>query len=132
MTQREFFTKVIETSADETVIAFAKEAVAKLDKRNKDKADKDTDKKIANRAITAKILAFLADNPKSIGKVIAEGIGEEQAKVIGLCGVLVKDGALVKEEISIPKVGKRVAFSVAPAASDSGEGDEEVAEEDAE
>ena len=124
MTQREFFTKVIETSTDEIIINFAKEAVAKLDKRNKDKADKDTDKKVAIRELAKRIVAYLADHPKAIGKTIAEALGAEQAKVVGVCGVLANEGTISKVEVSIPKVGKRVGYILNTSAETTAESDE--------
>ena len=124
MTQREFFTKVLSITNDTELTTYATAAIAKLDKRNKDRADKDTDKKVAIRELAKRIVAYLADHPKAIGKTIAEALGAEQAKVVGVCGVLANEGTISKVEVSIPKVGKRVGYILNTSAETTAESDE--------
>ena len=125
MTQREFYEKVIATKgiAEELKI-YAEGRIEALDKANANRSSKPTKKQTENEPIKAKILEYLADHEKVVGVDLATAIGENKSTVISLCTVLAKEGKLVKEEVKIPKVGKRVAYSLA-----TEEPAEEVSEE---
>lgn len=114
MTQREFYAKVmaIEGISDE-LKTYAEGRIEALDKANANRSSKPTKKQTENEPIKAKILEHLADHPKTVGLDLAEAIGENKSTVIPLCTVLVKEGKLTKEEVKIPKVGKRMAYSLA-------------------
>ena len=114
MTQREFYAKVmaIEGISDE-LKTYAEGRIDVLDKANANRSSKPTKKQTENEPIKAKILEHLADHPKTVGLDLAEAIGENKSTVISLCTVLVKEGKLTKEEVKIPKVGKRMAYSLA-------------------
>ena len=125
MTQREFYEKVIATKgiAEELKI-YAEGRIEALDKANANRSSKPTKKQTENEPIKAKILEYLADHEKVVGVDLGTAIGENKSTVISLCTVLAKEGKLVKEEVKIPKVGKRVAYSLA-----TEEPAEEVSEE---
>ena len=74
MTQREFYTMVIENQMDGTeisdeMVAFAKDAIAKLDERNAKKASKESAKQIANKPIIEAISRVLTDEPMLASKI---------------------------------------------------------------
>ena len=114
MTQREFYEKVkaIEGISEE-LKTYAEGRIEALDKANANRSSKPTKKQTENEPIKAKILEHLADHEKVVGADLASAIGENKSTVISLCTVLAKEGKLVKEEVKIPKVGKRVAYSLA-------------------
>ena len=125
MTQREFYEKVksIEGISEE-LKTYAEDRIEALDKANANRSSKPTKKQTENEPIKAKILEHLTDHEKVVGADLASAIGENKSTVISLCTVLAKEGKLVKEEVKIPKVGKRVAYSLA-----TEEPAEEVSEE---
>lgn len=129
MTQREFYAKVmaIEGISDE-LKTYAEGRIEALDKANANRSSKPTKKQTENEPIKAKILEHLADHPKTVGLDLAEAIGENKSKVISLCTELVKEGKLTKEEVKIPKVGKRMSYSLAEVEETEVE-DTEVTEE---
>lgn len=114
MTQREFYEKVkaIEGISEE-LKTYAEGRIEALDKANANRSSKPTKKQTENEPIKAKILEYLADHEKVVGVDLATAISEKKSTVISLCTVLAKEGKLVKEEVKIPKVGKRVAYSLA-------------------
>lgn len=113
MTQREFYEKVIATEGiAEELKTYAEGRIEALDKANANRSSKPTKKQTENEPIKAKILEHLADHEKVVGADLATAIGENKSTVISLCTVLTKEGKLVKEEVKIPKVGKRVAYSL--------------------
>ena len=129
MTQREFYEKVkgIEGISEE-LKTYAEGRIEALDKANANRSSKPTKKQTENEPIKAKILEHLADHEKVVGADLATAIGENKSTVISLCTVLAKEGKLVKEEVKIPKVGKRIAYSLAT--EETAEGvDEEAVEE---
>lgn len=116
MTQREFYAKVIAIEGiSEELKTYAEGRIEALDKANANRSSKPTKKQTENEPIKEKIVAYLGEHPKTVGLDLAEAIGENKSTVISLCTVLVKDGKLAKEEVKIPKVGKRMAYSLAEA-----------------
>ena len=114
MTQREFYAQVIAIEGiSEELKTYAEGRIEALDKANANRSSKPTKKQTENEPIKEKIVAYLGEHPKTIGLDLAEAIGENKSTVISLCTVLVKDGKLTKEEVKIPKVGKRMAYSLA-------------------
>lgn len=112
MTNREFYTAIAAANISDEITNKANELIATLDRRNAAKATKVTDKDILHENIKQKIVAYLNDNPNTIGTELAAAIGEKKEVVIGLCSIMVKENLLSKSTVSVPKVGKRVAYSV--------------------
>ena len=129
MTQREFYAKVMAIEGiSEELKTYAEGRIEALDKTNANRSSKPTKKQTENEPIKEKIVAYLGEHPKTVGLDLAEAIGENKSTVISLCTVLVKDGKLTKEEVKIPKVGKRMAYSLAEVEETEVE-DTEVTEE---
>jgi hypothetical protein len=112
MTYREMYTAVINGQITDEVITTAQNALAKLDERNAKRAA--TPKKVNEEsvALMRQIAELMADGETRIAKVIGETIGISTQKASGLCGQMVKAGTLVTSEVKIPKVGKRVAYTL--------------------
>lgn len=113
MTYREFYTAVVNGEMNEEMVTFATEAIAKLDARNEKRASTPSKTAIANEPIKASIVEFLGNGETHIAKEIGEAIGVSTSKASALCGQLVKVGTLTATEVKLPKVGKRVAYTLA-------------------
>ena len=113
MTYREFYTAIVNGQMNEELQAFATEAIAKLDTRNANRASRPSKVALANEPIKAQILEFLANGETHIAKEIGEAVGITTAKASSLCGQLAKEGKVVASEMKLPKVGKRVAYTLA-------------------
>ena len=99
------------------------EAIAKLDARNKAKAEKPTKVQLENEPIAKAIVEALA-NGEMLGVDLAKSLDLSTPKLNGVAGNLVKEGVLVKTKVKVKGKGEMTAYSLAP--SDEGEG--EVAE----
>lgn len=113
MTYREFYTAVANGTINDDVIAMAKASIVKLDERNAKRAGQPSKTAVANEPIKASIVEFLANGESHIAKEIAEALNLTTSKASALCGQLVKDGRLTATEVKVPKVGKRVAYTLA-------------------
>lgn len=104
MTQREFFTAVINGEINEEVTAFASESLVKMDNRNAKRVEKNAN---AHADEKAQILAVLTDTPQ-LASDIATAVGMTTAKVSGLLGRM--------ENITVGetkvKGGKRKVYSL--------------------
>ena len=113
MTYREFYTAIVNGEMNAELQAFATEAIAKLDTRNANRASRPSKVALANEPIKAQILEFLANGETHIAKEIGEAVGITTAKASSLCGQLAKEEKVVATEVKLPKVGKRVAYTLA-------------------
>ena len=83
MTNREFYTAIVNGTINEDVIAHASDAIAKLDERNAKRASKPSKKSLENEPIKAKILEVLSTEPK-VASEIAELVGISTQKASAL------------------------------------------------
>lgn len=114
MTYREFYTAVENGEHTDEMVAFAKTALAKLDERNAKRASKPSKTAVANEPLKASIVEWLAANEgKHIASEIGSALNLTTPKASSLCGQMVKAGTLNAEEVKVPKVGKRIAYSLA-------------------
>ena len=113
MTYREFYTAIVNGEMNADLQDFATKAIAKLDTRNANRASKPSKVAVANEPIKASILEFLANGESHIAKEIGEAVGITTAKASSLCGQLAKEEKIVASEVKLPKVGKRVAYTLA-------------------
>ena len=105
MTQREFFTAVINNEITDEVIAHANEEIVKLDNRNAKKSEKTANVHAEEKA---QIMSVLTDTVQ-LASEIAEKVGMSTAKVSGLLGRM--DGITVTE-VKV-KGGKRKGYTLA-------------------
>ncbi len=97
MTQREFFTAIVNSEVSEELKAFATEAIAKLDARNAKRSSTPSKAQIANEPIVKAIRDILTDEP-----MLASKIAE-------LCGISVnKASALAKKVDGVQIVDVKV------------------------
>lgn len=113
MTYREFYTAIVNGEMNADLQSFAENAIAKLDTRNANRASRPSKVALANEPIKAQILEFLANGETHIAKEIGEAVGITTAKASSLCGQLAKEEKVVATEVKLPKVGKRVAYTLA-------------------
>lgn len=113
MTQREFFTAVMNGNITAEVQETAKGALAKLDERNAKRAAKPSKTAIENQPIKEAILVKLTENGKGMfSPDVAAALGISTAKASALLTQLVNDDKLNKSEVKVPKKGKMMFYSI--------------------
>ena len=125
MTNREFYTTIVETIANEELVEHAKAQLAKLDataEKRKGKVSKaDKEKRAANeelaRHIAADILTAEAKTATDVAAVLTEEAGEEVKvqKASYLCRLAVDLGLANQTEVKIPKKGTQKAYTAVEA-----------------
>ena len=103
MTGREFFNLALVRMADNAeAVEFAKK---ELDKRNKAATE--------NEPYKAAIIEYLSNNPGGHTQMdIGEAVNISSNKAGALARQMVEEGTLAVDDIKIPKVGKRKAYSL--------------------
>ena len=117
MTNREFYTKVIEAGISEELTTHAEAEIAKLDKRNATRSSKPNKKQLENEPIKIEIMEYLEEHSSAVSAEIATALSTEERpistnKVVALCNQLVKEEKLVAEDVKIPKVGLRKQYAI--------------------
>lgn len=113
MTNREFLNTIINSTMDDEIKAFAKEALQKMDERNAKRSSKPSKTSIENAPIKGSIMEFISNrNEFCIAGAIAEALEISTQKASALCRQLVADGKLVEKEVKVPKQGKRKAYGI--------------------
>ena len=114
MTNREFYTAIVNGTITEDVIAHASEAIVKLDERNAKRASKPSKKSLENIPIRAHIAGFLEENEGShLASEIASALELSTQKVSALCRQMVADGVLTVEDVKVKGKGTQNAYSLA-------------------
>ena len=119
MTQREFFTAIVNGTINPDIQAFAADAIVKLDKRNAARASKPTKSQQANAPLMEEIRNFLADKKDVLAAEVAAHLDVTTQKASGLLKLLVDGGEVVAVEIKVPKQGKRKAYTLTEADTDA-------------
>ena len=109
MTNREFFTNIINGTITEAEIAHAEAALAKLDATNEARKNKvspkEAEKAAADAVIREAIFALLTNDPQTAADLgVAAGVTTSKASAE--LRKLVAEGRVVKSDISVPKKGK--------------------------
>ena len=113
MTQREFFTAIVNGTINPDIQAFATDAIRKLDERNAARASKPTKSQKANAPLMEEIRNFLADKKNVLAAEVAAHLDVTTQKASGLLKLLVDSGKVVAVEVKVPKQGKRKAYTLA-------------------
>ena len=92
MTNRDFYTAVINANINEEMTQFATDAIAKLDARNAKRANTESKTQIANKPIIEAISRVLTDEP-----MLASKIAE-------LCGISVNKASALAKKVEGVKV----------------------------
>ena len=113
MTQREFFTAIVNGTINADIQAFATDAIVKLDKRNATRASKPTKSQQANVPLLAEIRTFLTGKKNVLAAEVAAHLDVTPQKASGLLKLLVDNGEVTAAEVKVPKQGKRKAYTLA-------------------
>lgn len=112
MTNREFFTAIINANINTEITDFATDAIRKLDERNSKRKSTKTAAQKANDAFKVEIADFLTGRDDfTLCSEIAEHFGVNTQKVTGVLALMVKDGTVVAEDVKV-KGGKRKGYKV--------------------
>jgi hypothetical protein len=118
MTAREFYNAVIGGKVGEAELAYAREAILKLDNKNAKRKAPNGEIKEENKPIAEAILAALA-NGSMFSPDLAKAIGQNTQKTNGVAGEMVKLGMLTKTKDKVKGRGELTAYSLVVA--DEGE-----------
>ena len=88
MTQREFFTAIVNGTINPDIQAFATDAIRKLDERNAARASKPTKSQKANAPLMEEIRNFLADKKNVLAAEVAAHLDVTTQKASGLLKLL--------------------------------------------
>ena len=127
MTNREFFTAIINANINADITAHANAEVAKLDKKNA-KRKSEGGIKAENKPIADAILKAL-EGGTMISADLAKFVGQSTQKINGVAGEMVKIGLLTKSKVKVKNKGEVVAYTLV-VADDTADDDtaDEVAE----
>lgn len=112
MTNREFYTAIVNGEMNEEIVAKATEEIAKLDARNAKRSSKPSKKSLENEPIKAKIVEFLAEG-SHLASEIASGCEISTSKASALCRQLVESGTLTVADVKVKGKGTQKSYSLA-------------------
>ena len=112
MTNREFFTAIVNSEVSDELKAFATEAIEKLDARNAKRASKPSKKSLENEPIKASIKDFL-ESGSHLASEIASSLEISVNKASALCRQMVTDGVLKVEDVKVKGKGTQKSYSLA-------------------
>ena len=112
MTNREFYTAIVNGEMNEEIVAKATEEIAKLDARNAKRSSKPSKKSLENEPIKAKIVEFLADG-SHLASEIASGCEISTSKASALCRQLVESGTLTVADVKVKGKGTQKSYTLA-------------------
>lgn len=114
MTNREMLLAVVNGEVTEEVVAQAQEALNALDAKNEKRRNSANSKKeLENAPLRHKVMEFMADRTGVVlASEVANHLGVSSSKASALLKQLVANGSLEQMEVKVPKVGKRMAYSL--------------------
>ena len=112
MTAREFYNAVIGGKVGEAELAYAREAILKLDNKNAKRKVPNGEIKEENKPIAEAILSALT-NGSMPSADLAKAIGQTTQKTNGVAGEMVKLGMLDKFKIKVKGKGEQTAYALA-------------------
>lgn len=116
MTNREFYTAIVEGKLTTEVQEFASSAIKKLDNRNANRSNKPSKTQLENAPIKQALLDHLiATNCAFTEAELGVALNITHNKAGALARQLVAEGLVKADEVKIPKVGKRKVYSIAVA-----------------
>lgn len=113
MTQREFFTAVINGETTTEVVDMARAMLAKLDEKNAKRSSQPSKTAIANEPIKTQILEFLVGKLPVLTTDIATALEISTSKASALCRQLAQDGKITVFDVKVPKKGTQKAYQLA-------------------
>lgn len=124
MTAREFYNAVIGGKVGEAEVAYAREAILKLDNKNAKRKAPNGEIKADNKPIAEAILSALAKG-SMLSADLAKSIGQTTQKTNGVAGEMVKLGMLDKSKVKVKGKGEQTAYSLVVAEEVATEGEVE-------
>lgn len=112
MTQREFFTKVIEANISEELTTKAQELVAGLDKRNAQKASTQTKTQKENEVLKAEMLEKLEKGKGYLAAEIGVIMDFSTSKATALASQLVKSGKATVADVKVKGKGMQKSYTI--------------------
>ena len=112
MTNREFFTNIINGNIDTATLDHAKAELTKLDERNEKRRNAVTDNDKANAVIAEDIKSYLAKNGATLSADIAKALNLSSSKVNGVAKIMVDKGELLSTKVKVKGVGERTQYSL--------------------
>lgn len=112
MTAREFYNAVIGGKVGEAELAYAREAIIKLDNKNAKRKAPNGEIKEDNKPIAQAILSALA-NGSMTSPDLAKAINQNTQKTNGVAGEMVKLGMLDKFKVKVKGKGELTAYALA-------------------
>ena len=118
MTNREFYTAIVEANLNDELTAYATAAIEKLDatneKRRETNAKKALEKEATRAPIREAIVSVLTAEPKTATTLIAEaGVEIKPQAMPSLLKGLIEDGTVVKSSVKVTGKGKQVGYALA-------------------
>lgn len=114
MTNREFYTAIVNGNITDEVIAHASAAIEKLDKALENRKNKPSKKATENAPVLEAITGVLGAEPK-VAADIATEIGITTQKASALLRQLVASGVAVATDVKVPSKGTVKGYTLAPA-----------------
>ena len=111
MTNREFFTAILNSNLSAEMKEHATAELKKMDERNSKRSSTMTTTQKENIALKEKILSVLTAEGK-VASAIAEELNLSVQKGSSLCRQLVEEGKVLVEDVKIPKKGKQKSYKV--------------------
>ena len=112
MTQREFFTKVIEANINDELTEKAKELVAGLDKRNAQKSATQTKTQKENEVLKAEMLNKLEKGKGYLAAEIGAIMGFSTSKATALASQLVKSDKATVADVKVKGKGMQKSYTI--------------------
>ena len=115
MTNREFYTAIINANINDELTAFAEAGLERLDHTNELRkvatAKKAMEKEAERAPLREAIVACITDEPKTATTLIAEaGVELKPQSIPSLLKGLVEDGTLSKVQVKVTGKGKQVGY----------------------
>ena len=112
MTQREFFTKVIEANVNEELTSKAQELIEALDKRNSKKASTQTKTQKENEVLKAEMVERLEKGKGYLAVEIGAIMGFSTSKASALASQLVKSGKATVADVKVKGKGTQKSYTI--------------------
>jgi sRNA-binding protein len=112
MTNREFYSNIVNGNITEEVVAHATAAIEKLDAALEARKNKPSKKATENAPVLETITGILTSEP-AVASDIATAAGISTQKASALLRQLVATGVAVQTEVKVPKKGTVKAYALA-------------------
>lgn len=113
MTNRDFYTAVVNANISDEITAHASAAIEKMDAALEARKNKPSKKATENAPILEALTNALTTEPKVAADLAAE-VGITTQKASALLRQLTLDGVAVATDVKVPKKGKVKGYALAP------------------